>query len=152
MYIGIDCSMKAVHISVLDEDGKILSLKKYESALKSADERLFEIIRKLQKDMKLYSGARAAYVENPIYIQNAIATKGISSVVGCVKWIFHEQGIPIWGVENRQWKKDVLGDGSSSKDKIMEWACVRWKRKFKEQDWADSSVIAEFCRKRFVTK
>jgi Holliday junction resolvasome RuvABC endonuclease subunit len=81
-------------------------------------------------------------VENPIYVQNIKATVGIAQVIAAVKVALSRYHMVTFGIDNRTWKKSVVGDGRSDKAKIMKFAQAKWGDVFKEQDWADAACLA----------
>ena len=138
---GIDCSSKAVHLALLDEEEQLVDLKKYDSKAKLADERFYEILDKFYDDIGIIDISAAA-IESAIYIQNAKATIAIASVVAGVKYGLHRGGISFAAVDNNTWKRQVLGRGNAKKSDIMTYAEDFWGDRFPEQDYADAACIA----------
>ena len=146
MIAGFDCSSKAVHLSLIDEDENVTGLEKFESGDKDYETRFYEILDKFEA----YSGIidiSTAAIESAIYIQNAKATIAIASVVAGVKLQLHRSGTPFASVDNRAWKKVIIGKGNASKSDIMAFAITKWGDQFPEQDYADAACIA-LWRKR----
>tara|TARA_Y100000310_G_C20308095_1_gene634925 strand:- start:512 stop:685 length:174 start_codon:yes stop_codon:yes gene_type:complete len=52
-------------------------------------------------------------------------------------------------VDNRHWKKIVLGKGNLNKKAIKDFAVVKWGDVFPEQDYADAACIALWNKRRF---
>jgi Holliday junction resolvasome RuvABC endonuclease subunit len=50
-------------------------------------------------------------------------------------------------VDNRKWKKVIIGKGNASKSEIMDFSISQWGDLFPEQDYADAACIA-LWRKR----
>ena len=90
---------------------------------------------------------RKSAIEKAIYIQNAKATIQIASVVTAIQLACHKQNIPCYLVDNKTWKKDIIGKGNSSKQDIMEYAVDKWGDVFTEQDYADAACIALHAQK-----
>ena len=146
MIAGFDCSSKAVHLSLIDEDENFVGLEKFESKDKDYETRFYEMLDKFEA----YSGIidiSTAAIESAIYIQNAKATIAIASVVAGVKLQLHRSGTPFASVDNRAWKKVIIGKGNASKSDIMAFAITKWGDQFPEQDYADAACIA-LWRKR----
>ena len=146
MIAGFDCSSKAIHLSLIDEDENVTGLEKFESGDKDYETRFYEILDKFEA----YSGIidiSTAAIESAIYIQNAKATIAIASVVAGVKLQLHRSGTPFASVDNRAWKKVIIGKGNASKSDIMAFAITKWGDQFPEQDYADAACIA-LWRKR----
>ena len=141
MIAGFDCSSKAIHLSLIDEDEDLVGLEKFESKDKDYETRFYEILDKFEA----YSGIidiSTAAIESAIYIQNAKATIAIASVVAGVKLQLHRSGTPFASVDNRAWKKVIIGKGNASKSDIMAFAISKWGDQFPEQDYADAACIA----------
>ena len=146
MIAGFDCSSKAIHLSLIDEDENVTGLEKFESGDKDYETRFYEILDKFEA----YSGIidiSTAAIESAIYIQNAKATIAIASVVAGVKLQLHRSGTPFASVDNRAWKKVIIGKGNASISDIMAFAITKWGDQFPEQDYADAACIA-LWRKR----
>jgi Holliday junction resolvasome RuvABC endonuclease subunit len=85
----------------------------------------------------------AIYIEQAVYIQNIKATLAIDSVINAVKFLAFMNGVFYNIVDNKFWKKSVLGNGQSSKEQIMAFANLKWPNKINNnQDIADSACIA----------
>jgi len=72
----------------------------------------------------------------------------IASVVGGVRLACATNHIECLSVDNRRWKKHVLGKGNSNKKDIKEFAIDKWGDLFIEQDWADAACIALWRKRR----
>ena len=146
MIAGFDCSSKAIHLSLIDEDENLVGLEKFESKDKDYETRFYEILDKFEAYAGIIDISTAA-IESAIYIQNAKATIAIASVVAGVKLQLHRSGTPFASVDNRAWKKVIIGKGNASKSDIMAFAISKWGDQFPEQDYADAACIA-LWRKR----
>lgn len=152
--LGFDCSSKRIDCVVLDEEGNFKTSLSLNSAIKDMDARALDLVRKLEKEIhRVLFIPCIAYIENAIYLNNVKATIGIASVIAMVKKVLHDNGVDFIGIDNRSWKKDVLGDGKAEKEKIMTFAKARWGDNIVSQDIADSAVIALYgvnkvCRNR----
>ena len=146
MIAGFDCSSKAIHLSLIDEDENVTGLEKFESGDKDYETRFYEILDKFEA----YSGIidiSTAAIESAIYIQNAKATIAIASVVAGVKLQLHRSGTPFASVDNKVWKKIIVGTGNAKKSDIMAFAVSKWGEVFPEQDYADAACIALWRKK-----
>ena len=92
IYMGIDCSSKAIHSVWVDSHESILTQCKWWSKEKDFDTRFFDFGEDFWDDLSkikviLDSGSTIqAMVEAPIYIQNPKATIAIASVTGLVRF------------------------------------------------------------------
>jgi Holliday junction resolvasome RuvABC endonuclease subunit len=146
MIAGFDCSSKAIHLSLLDKDENLVGLEKFESKDKNYEIRFYEILDKFEAYAGIIDISTAA-IESAIYIQNAKATIAIASVVAGIKLQLHRSGTPFASVDNRKWKKVIIGKGNASKSEIMDFSISQWGDLFPEQDYADAACIA-LWRKR----
>ena len=105
--MGVDCSSKAVHMVVLNEDEEILAYNKVFSKSPEFPLRLIEISDKFIKQMSKINIRKTA-VEKAIYIQNAKATIEIASVVTAIQLACHQQDIPCTLVDNKTWKLSLI--------------------------------------------
>ena len=152
-YVGFDCSSKAIHSVVMDSDFNIQVQKKWSSKAKTFEERFPEITTNFWKDLsKIFisdSGNKKAVVaiEQAIFIQNPKTTVEIANVIGCVRMACYMRGFDVIMVDNRKWKKEILGRGNAKKQEIMDYAVERWGKVFPEQDFADAACIAAWTVK-----
>ena len=146
MIAGFDCSSKAIHLTLLDSEENIVLMEKFESTNKDYETRFYEILDKFEAYTGIIDISTAA-IESAIYIQNAKATIAIASVVAGVKLQLHRSGTPFASVDNKVWKKIIVGKGNAKKSDIMAFAVAKWGEVFPEQDYADAACIA-LWRKR----
>ena len=147
VYLGLDCSSRAIHGVWLDGMEKILAMLKWRSSDLEFDSRFIEISLQFAKDLSKIKVITNAAVESAIFIQNPKSTMEIASVVGGVRLACATNDIKCLSVDNRHWKKYILGKGNSNKKDIKEFAVNKWGELFIEQDWADAACIA-LWRKR----
>ena len=148
MYLGLDCSTFAVHGVVVDTSENLISLHKWGSKQKKFEERFPEILLGFSQDLSKIKVIPSAAVESAIFIQNPKSTMEIASVVGGVRLACASNHIECLSVDNRHWKKYVLGKGNSNKKDIKEFAVDKWGELFIEQDWADAACIALWRKRR----
>jgi len=146
MIAGFDCSSKAIHLTLLDSEENIVLMEKFDSKDKNYEVRFYEILDKFEAYPGIIDISTAA-IESAIYIQNAKATIAIASVVAGVKLQLHRSGTPFAAVDNKVWKKIIVGKGNAKKIDIMAYAISKWGEVFPEQDYADAACIA-LWRKR----
>ena len=153
VYVGFDCSSKAIHGVLLDADENLMHQQKWASTKDTYHERFLEITANFWADNSriktLLNESRQvlAAVEAAIYIQNPHTTLAIASVVGCVDFICNQNGFNVVLVDNRKWKKQVLGKGNVKKPDILKFAQDKWGDVFEEQDFADAACIALWRKK-----
>jgi len=146
MYMGIDCSSKGVHAVLIDDGGRLVYRFKINVTNVNFTERITEIFDKFQTEISKIKVRKSA-IEKAIYIQNAKATIQIASVVTAIQLACHKQKISCYLVDNKTWKKDIIGKGNSSKQDIMQYAVDKWGDVFTEQDYADAACIALHAQK-----
>lgn len=151
LVMGCDCSSKSIASVILGESKFIPKL--LESYSKNTDERareLFDLFDNYISEIKIEKLVPAmVFIETPIYLQNPKTTLAIASVVDAVKFISYRNRIPYSLVDNKTWKKDVLGSGNAGKPQIKEFAEVKWLNEdFKVQDLADAACISYFGFRR----
>jgi|TARA_R110000787_G_scaffold79140_2_gene173052 Holliday junction resolvasome RuvABC endonuclease subunit len=147
MYMGIDTSTKALHVVLLNEDGSIYSQTKITNKLKDLDARIFQMSDDLYNFASIIK-VTASAIEAAIFIQNPMTTIKLSAVVACAKYALHRAGLSIVPVDNRSWKKMIVGNGNAKKTDIMAHAKKVWGDVFTEQDFADSACVAEWSRRQ----
>jgi Holliday junction resolvasome RuvABC endonuclease subunit len=148
IYLGIDCSSRAIHGVWIDEEERIIAMLKWRSADLEFDTRFIEISLQFSKDLSKIQVIPSAAVEAAIFIQNPKSTMEIASVVGGVRLACASNHIECVSVDNRHWKKHVLGKGNCNKKDIKDFAVDKWGELFIEQDWADAACIALWRKRR----
>ena len=148
MYLGLDCSSKAVHGIVIDEQENIVLQFKSEGKGLDFDTRFSQIFANFSEDLSKIDIISGAAVEAAIYIQNPRTTLAIAYVVGGVRVVLQQRSIPHILVNNRAWKKEILGKGNVTKPDIKAFATEKWGDIFKEQDFADAACIALWYKRR----
>ena len=148
-FLGLDCSTKAIHGVVIDNDGTFIHKYKWITDSSEFHTRFLQNSHNFLKDLGkiklIYPGLRVA-IEAPLFIQNPRTTIQLSAVIYTVDFICSFQGLEPVLIENTKWKKYVLEKGNVSKKQIAEFAQIFWAQDFKEQDWADAACIALWKR------
>ena len=154
VYVGFDCSSKAIHGVLLDANENLIHQQKWASSKDTYQERFIEITTNFWADNSriktILSESRKALaaIEAAIYIQNPHTTLAIASVVGCVNFICHLSGFDTELIANKRWKKQILGNGNVKKADIFKFAQDKWGDVFEEQDFADAACIALWRKKK----
>jgi|TARA_R110000824_G_scaffold56925_3_gene155293 Holliday junction resolvasome RuvABC endonuclease subunit len=154
LYMGIDCSSKAIHSVWVDQNERLITQCKWNSKKKNFEERFIEFgvdfwtsLSKIKVILNEIAPVQAA-VEAAIYIQNPKATIAIASVAGLARFACHVNGIECEFVDNTKWKRDIIGKGNASKIEIKNFAIDKWGDIFQEQDFADAACIALWKKRR----
>ena len=148
-YLGLDCSSKGVHGTIINHDGVLQETIKWISPIKDFDSRFVDFLTNFYAELGIiierYTPLWVA-VEAPIFIQNPRTTMQIAAVVYATKFIcaLHKLGCQL--VQNKTWKKYTVGRGNAAKSDILEYANIFWHTQFVEQDWADAACVALWCR------
>jgi len=151
MYLGLDCSTFAVHGAIVDTAENLISLHKWSSKQKNFEGRFPEILLGFSEDLskiKVTVEIEFAALEAAIFIQNPKTTIAIAHVVGAAWLGLLDLGIPSILIDNRRWKKIILGKGNASKIDIKNFAIDKWGERFPEQDYADAACIALWNKRR----
>ena len=155
IYLGVDCSSKAIHSVWLNSEEQILAQYKWASKAKDFNDRFLDFGEDFWADFSRIKVIREnastikATVESPIYIQNPKATIAIASVTGLVRFICFLNGIECDYLDNTKWKRDIVGKGNANKVEIKEYAVNKWGDVFPEQDYADAACIALWNKRRY---
>jgi len=152
---GVDCSSKNIAITLMTPEKLIKQNYYLESNLKDMDLRLNELVIKFE-NLLIYSlPEKISFlaIENPVYLSNPKASSGIAQVIGYIKSTAARNSVDFIGVDNRVWKKSVLGNGAADKEMIIKFAKSNWGEKLIwNQDLADSSLVALWMVMRTVNK
>lgn len=143
--LGCDCSTKSIGCVMLDSKSdeyfccSLLESKEKDTIVRS--EELFFLFKGLLEAWV----PDIVYIEQAVYCNNIKTTLTIDSVVNGIKYNCILANIPYQIIDNKSWKKQVLGNGKASKEDIMKFAKIRFPGKiYNNQDLADSSLISLF--------
>ena len=148
MFLGLDCSSLAIHGALLDDKEQVGSLYKWGSANKEFATRFPEISVGFSQELSKIKLIDVAAIEAAIFIQNPKTTIAIANVIGAAWAFLLTRNIPTVIIDNRQWKKVIVGKGNASKDDIKKFAVDKWGDIFPEQDYADAACIALWNKRR----
>jgi len=121
---GIDCSSKNIAISSFkyeDLDWTICLT----CDIKDTQLRILELCKIFERIINKNLPDKV-FIEESIFVQNFKTSKAITEVIGNIKWICNGRKVPFETVQNRVWKKKVIGNGGCSKEDIAEFV----KKKF----------------------
>ena len=149
IFMGVDCSSRAIHAVLVDSEEAIVGQGKWKSNDADFNKRFIEIEQEFGEDLSKIEIVKESAVEAAIFIQNPKSTMEIATVVGGVRLICSQNGLDCVPVDNRHWKKHVLGKGNLNKIAIAEFAVNKWGDIFSEQDYADAACIALWNKRRF---
>ena len=150
--LGCDCSSKLIGYVLLD-DGKVLDngvlLGGESKDMNTRAEKLWtDFDWLLQELIDSDWTPNAVYIEQAIYVQNIKATLGIDAVINAVRFCCFKRNIPYVIIDNRSWKKDVIGNGNASKEDIAKFANIKWPETFTTQDECDAACLALYGERR----
>ncbi len=145
----MDCSSLAIHGALIDDEEKLVSLYKWNSKEKSFDLRFPNMTKEFSEELSTINKVDFAAIEAAIFIQNPKATIAIANVVGAVWAFLLKEDISTTIIDNRRWKKIIVGKGNAKKDDIKAFAIEKWGDRFPEQDYADAACIALWNKRRF---
>ena len=149
MFLGLDCSSLAIHGALLDDKEQVVTLYKWGSSQKDFTNRFTEISVGYSEELSKIELIDVAAIEAAIFIQNPKTTIAIANVIGAAWAFLLARNIPTVIIDNRQWKKLIVGKGNASKEDIKNFAIDKWGEIFPEQDYADAACIALWNKRRF---
>lgn len=154
LVLGCDCSSKLIGCVLLGDDNSFFAEVLKAVDLKDTDIRFRDLFNKFRDFLNglISEGKKpnVCYIEQAIYLQNVKTTLAIAGVIDAVRLACFMEGIPYDIIDNKTWKKWVVGNGKASKEQIMEFVKLRWGDKIISQDVADASAIALYGLKRMV--
>lgn len=138
--IGVDCSSYSIGYCILNKNSitPIMIFGGQQNDFDTRVEIMYKETKKLLKEHK----PKAVFIEGAIYLKNVKTTLMIARVIDMVIANCIDQGLYYQVVDNKVWKKHVLGNGNATKEQIMNFAKTKWEINFSTQDLADSASIA----------
>lgn len=150
-FFGVDCGKYQIFTTVLDEDSNVYLQHAIESRNKIDIDRQWELKNYFEDFLidfidrnDVTAQEIVVAVENPIYLNNIRTSFDIARTVFVgVQTPCSDAVVACFGVDNKTWKKSVLGNGNSKKEDIAKFAKTKWpKVPFEEQDFMDAACIA----------
>jgi Holliday junction resolvasome RuvABC endonuclease subunit len=137
---GIDADSKKLAVVVFEDD-KFDSMHFFESKSKITQERVFDLYFHFDSFIKS-SKIDMVVMEESFYTNNFKTSKAITEVLGNCKMICRLNNIPFKMVQNRSWKKTVIGSGDATKDGIKRFVVDRYPQFEREpQDLSDALCV-----------
>ena len=125
--LGIDLGIAKIAVAVFSESGlgpSLIEVTAHTSECPTRDEQLAECAA-VAHNMALLYDADWCFIEEPIVGNNSKYSLKLAQTCGAVmaglSHLRSQQALDIRLVGNKAWKKDVLGNGNSSKDVIRSW-------------------------------
>lgn len=150
MFFGVDCSSLAIHGVIIDDNENLVSLHKWGSKEKEFVYRFPEMLVGFYREFSRIKEVHFAAIETAIFIQNPKTTIAIANVIGAVWAFLLSKRIEVTIIDNKHWKKIILGKGNASKEDIRNFAKDKWGDVFPEQDYADAACIALWSKRRIT--
>ncbi len=145
--MGCDCSSYSIDCTILSEEEPLL-VTVHGGKFNDFDTRVKIVFNEFNEVLKEYS-PKAVFIEGAIYLQNVKTTLMIARMIDMVIANCIKENIFYYIVDNKSWKKDILGNGKATKEQIMSFAKTKWGGIFHEnQNLADSSCIAFYGWRR----
>ena len=146
---GIDADSKLWAVAAIGDEGLSSYVIKQQTGRVAADRQL-----PLLTSFAEWIGAGnlgyidAVYIEHPIAGRNIGALRSQAYVVGTIRWMLHDEGLPTFMVDNTTWKKQVIGSGKAAKEDIKAFCESLFPQlpPDQEQDVYDAIAIAQFGR------
>ena len=151
--LGCDCSSKLIGCVMLDVDDYFYAevLLADSKDMNTRSEQLFVKFGEFLDDLILNNlRPEAVYLEQAIYMKNVKTTLAIDAVINAARFNCLIRDIPYFLVDNKHWKKMILGNGKATKEEIMKHCKLMWGDKITTQDIADASAIALYGAKNLL--
>ena len=137
---GIDADSKKLAIVVFEND-QLESWHFLESKSKETQDRIFDLYFHFEAFVKSKK-PDIVFIEESFYTNNFKTSKAITEVIGNCKLICKLNKIPFELVQNKTWKKYVIGNGNATKEDIKNFVDKKYpKLKDEPQDIADACAI-----------
>jgi len=147
--LGCDCSSYSIGCVFLNGEG-INPVTIHGGQQNDFDKRvsvMFHEFRKLLKENK----PKAVYIEGAVYLQNVKTTLMIARVIDMIIANCIDQDVYYQVIDNKSWKKSILGNGKATKEQIANFAQKKWGETLSTQDLYDASLIALYGWVRLAT-
>lgn len=150
IFMGLDLSLNSTGVAY-SVDSKIFTLaivpiSKKESQIEKIS-RIIKTIDLIVVDLLKKNENISIYAEGVPFI-NRNGNQTLSEIMGCMKlmlWDNHKILLNV--VNNKTWKKDILGNGGAKKELITNLVKILYKKEFKTQDECDAFCVMKFAEK-----
>lgn len=138
--VGIDADSKKI-AAVIFENDQLESWHLMESKNKDTQERIFELYFQFESFIKSKKPGKI-FIEESIFCQNFLTSKAITEVLANCKLLCKLNLVPFEMVQNKTWKKHIIGNGNATKEDIKKFVVKKYPQLEKEpQDIADALCI-----------
>lgn len=150
--IGIDPDTKSITWAIIDTNQtNNPSVLRVEDKGRRAEDRFPKLVERFAAVSLSFSPCTWVYIERPMVGPNRKAAIDQGMVIGAIRAMLLEWGIPHSLVAPATWKKAVLGTGQVSKDEIKAWAIQHYGLSDNHpQDFYDAVCISHFGVKEGV--
>lgn len=152
--MGVDPDSKQITLVILNENGEwmgsYMHKLKHDNNYRELTDELVKMIISPTMSGNTFCiplPLQKACIEEGLFIQNPKTTLKIAYVIGYIMGVIKRNNVPVELVNNKTWKKVVIGNGNATKEQIMEYAKAKWGDKIKSQHMADAACIAEYATK-----
>lgn len=156
---GIDPSSKKMAIVALYDDQVITKVVHARTNLTQAaslvdlGSGVAEFCGDTMFNLGLENGPVVFYMEEPVVGRNIKSTVVQAQAGGAVMYSLYDNfAEPIFQVNNKTWKKDIVGNGNASKDMVGLWLLQNHKPLYDltggDQDLIDATCIALYAREK----
>lgn len=145
--LGVDTS--SFNIGAVMFEGEKFKFSSYTvSKNKDNQSRIFDLYDAFEKLIKDNMPDKV-FIEESIYVNNFVTSRILSEVIGNCKSICRKYNIPFETVQNKRWKKEIVGNGNVNKDGIRDFV-ERKESKLSDsvQDVVDAYCIAKYGVKK----
>ncbi len=138
--VGIDADSKKIAMVMFNND-QLESWHFMESKSKETQDRVFDLYFHFESFIKSKK-PDMVFIEEAFYCNNFKTSKAITEVISNCKLICKLNHIPFELVQNKTWKKYVLGNGNATKEDIKKFVVAKYPQFKKEpQDLSDALAI-----------
>jgi len=155
LVIGIDPALRNVGIAVVKVESKqpvFIERMKFRKGT-TEQERYRKVAKKLDKIVSwYYVQLKAVIIESILFAKNSAKLAERMQLIGMLKWVFYNHGIPVYTLMPNQVKLVVAGKGNATKDELREVLKHRFGLEFKktESDMADAFAVAVAGIEKFL--
>lgn len=145
-FVGIDASLTATGLIILDDTGKIFNSTIISSKKKGMD-RLVDLEKQVKKILSTYQPAKMikVYVEGYSFGSRIGQAFSIGEWGGVLKKCLYELGYQVTLIPPTVLKKFVTGKGNAKKELMMLEVFKKWKESFNNNNLADAYGLARLA-------
>lgn len=151
LFVGLDPSINATGIIVLDQKGNIIEQKLFSCKVKNGS--IEDYLIKYESEISFIPnivGLQMIYLEGPAYHAAGQSILQMGAIHFLTRLMFYKKKIPFDVIAPGSLKKFVTGKGNSKKDLMLLKTYKKWGIEFEDDNLCDAYGLARMALEDYI--